>query len=223
MKSYQAHAVVGAFQCNCHLLVCPVTAKAALIDPGDDAAKITHMLEKAEAALGRKLEVEYLLHTHGHLDHIGATKKMKAAFPKAKIALHAGDEPIYKMLREQGRLFGMNYEDPEALDQRLQHEEKISIGHLNLSVIHHPGHSPGSVSFCLHEDSALGAEETLFSGDTLFKGSVGRTDLWGADGPLMFKMIRERLLTLDGDVGVRPGHGEFSTIGVERHSNPFLK
>lgn len=222
MELINTHCVVGAFQCNCHLIVCPHTGKAALIDPGSEPEKILKMIQKVEEEKKIKITIDYLLHTHGHLDHIGATQKMKSHFPSAKIALHRGDEEMYLRLKDQGRLFQMNFEDPAPVDQRLNHEEMISFGNVKLKTIHNPGHSPGSISFQLHEDSDLKSKETLFSGDTLFRESVGRTDLWGADGDLMFKMIRERLLTIEESTIVKPGHGLFSTILHEKRSNPFL-
>ena len=222
-KAQCTHTVVGPFSCNCHLLVCPRTGRGTLIDPGDEPEKIARLIADAEATRGGKIEITHLLHTHGHLDHIAATAKVKAMHPGAVIALHGDDEPLYKMLREQGRLFGMNYADPLPVEHRLSHGESFSVGELRFTVIHHPGHSPGSLSFRLHEDTALGTAETVYCGDTLFRDSVGRTDLWGADGDLMFRMIRDRLLTLDGDTAMRPGHGDFSTIGREKRVNPFLR
>lgn len=218
--------VVGPFQCNCRILACPDTGEAAVIDAGDEAGKIIQTLEKMKTPSGQPLRVNHLLHTHGHLDHIGATREVKAKLSvggeSPQISLHRGDEPIYKALKMQGQMFGIDYEDPTPVEKFLEHEEEIRVGRLKLSVIHNPGHSPGSISFRLHDNSGLGAKETLFSGDTLFQGSVGRTDLWGADGDLMFKMIRERLLTLDGDTRVCPGHGPDTRVGVEKRSNPFL-
>ena len=226
--------VVGPFQCNCRIIACPETGEAAVIDAGDDAVKIMAALEKVKTPAGAPIQVKYLLHTHGHLDHIGATRAVKeklGAGPSGAgaksagvpvIALHRGDEQIYKALKMQGSMFGMTYTDPLPIDHYLEHDEELRIGSLKLSVVHTPGHSPGSVCLRLHEDSSNGARETLFSGDTLFQGSVGRTDLWGADGDLMFKMIRERILTLDGDTRVCPGHGPDSRVGVEKKSNPFL-
>ncbi len=214
--------VVGPFQCNCRILVCPITREAALIDAGDDAEKIIKKLNDLQSPDQKPITLKWLLHTHGHLDHIGATRKVFEQ-TKAKIALHKGDEFIYNMLQEQGKLFGFSYDAPTPVQHFLEHEEEIKIGEIKLTVIHSPGHSPGSVGFRMHEDSNLGTKETLFSGDTLFQGSVGRTDLWGADGDLMFKMIKTRFLTLDGDTRVCPGHGGDSKIGVEKTSNPFLK
>jgi hydroxyacylglutathione hydrolase len=253
-KYIQKNWVVGPFQCNCRLIVCPSSGEAALIDAGDEAKKILSNLATVQLSNGKPIRVKYLLHTHGHLDHIGATREVKetlasaagltpsstsspssgsssisassSAAPLVKapvIALHRGDEPIYRALQMQGEMFGLRYDEPLPIDHYLEHEEQLQVGQLKLNVIHNPGHSPGSVSFRLHEDSAIGVAETVLTGDTLFQGSVGRTDLWGANGDDMFRFIRERLLVLDGDTRVCPGHGPDSTIGIERKENPFLK
>jgi hydroxyacylglutathione hydrolase len=223
--------VVGAFQCNCRLLACERTGEAVLVDPGDDSAQILKGLEGLKTPSGLPIQVKYLLQTHGHLDHIGATRDVKlrlgatadAPADLPKIALHRADEPLYQQLQMQGSLFGMKYEEPLPIDHYLEHEERLDIGDLKFSIIHTPGHSPGSICLRLHEDSGVGSKESLLSGDTLFQGSVGRTDLWGADGDLMFKNIRERILTLDGDTRVCPGHGADTLIGIEKRENPFLK
>ena len=221
--------VVGPFQCNCRLIACPETGEAALVDPGDEAARILRDLRGMEVAPGVPLQLRWLLHTHGHLDHISATRSIRESFSSAapnssgpRIALHRGDEEIYKALPMQGQLFGLQYGEPLPVDHFLEHEEEIRIGALRLSVIHTPGHSPGSVCLRLHESSATRTSETVFSGDTLFAGSVGRTDLWGADGDAMFRNIRTRLLTLDGDTRVCPGHGPDTRMGIEKRENPFL-
>jgi hydroxyacylglutathione hydrolase len=217
--------VVGPFQCNCRLLVCPTTGEAALVDPGDEAKKILKNLAGVTVPNGKPISVKYLLHTHGHLDHIAASREVKETLGAAsgpKIALHKADEPLYQALKKQGLMFQLQYDDPLPVDHFLEDEENIQIGDLKLSVIHNPGHSPGSISFRLHEDSKLGVLETVLTGDTLFQGSVGRTDLWGADQDTMFRSIRERLLTLDDDTHVCPGHGPDSKIGIEKRENPFL-
>jgi hydroxyacylglutathione hydrolase len=221
--------VVGPFQCNCRLLACPRTGEALLVDPGDEAATLIRDLRGLTTPSGVPVRVKYLLHTHGHLDHIGATRQVKESLlaqggdlPAAKIALHQGDEMIYQNLVMQGSMFGLTYAPPLPVDHYLQHEEKVEVGDLRFSVIHTPGHSPGSICLRLHEDSGIGSRETLLTGDTLFQGSVGRTDLWGADGDLMFKNIRTRILTLDGDTRVCPGHGPDSSVGLEKSENPFL-
>jgi glyoxylase-like metal-dependent hydrolase (beta-lactamase superfamily II) len=153
---------------------------------------------------------------------VGATREVREAHTDARIALHRGDLPIYEALQQQGKLFGFKYRDPLPVEKFLEHEEDFSLGTLKFSVIHTPGHSPGSVGFRLHENSALGVAETLFSGDTLFQASVGRTDLWGGDQDKMFSSIRNRIFTLDGDTRVCPGHGPDTRVGVEKKTNPFL-
>ena len=233
VKYLERNLVVGPFQCNCRLIMCPETGDAALIDSGDEAPRILSALSKVEliGVRGKKLRprLRYLLHTHAHLDHIGGTRgvveglRASADSKPPSIALHRADLPIYQMLKDQGKMFGLSYEDPLPVEKLIEHEESLEIGRLKLEVIHTPGHSPGSVGFRLHEDTSLGVPETVFSGDTLFQGSVGRTDLWGADGDLMFKMIRERLFTLDGDTRVCPGHGPETKIGVEKTENPFFQ
>jgi len=220
--------IVGAFQCNCRLLACSRTGDAVLIDAGDEPAKILQGLEGVVTSQGVPVRVRYLLHTHGHLDHIGATREVREALshqiPEAPIiALHRGDEPLYKDLKKQGRFFGMNFEDPLPVDHYLEDGEELKVGDLKFSILHTPGHSPGSVCIRLHEDSAAQTTESLFSGDTLFRGSVGRTDLWGGDQDTLFSSIRGRLLTLDGDTRVCPGHGLDTTISLEKQQNPFLR
>jgi glyoxylase-like metal-dependent hydrolase (beta-lactamase superfamily II) len=216
--------VVGPFQCNCRLLACPRTGEAVLVDPGDQAEQILSALQQVKTPTGAPIQVKYLFHTHGHLDHIGATRAVREALSTTspKIAIHRGDEPLYLNLKMQGNLFGIDYDQPLPIDHFLEHEEEIRVGDLKFSIVHTPGHSPGSVCIRLHENSALGTSETLFSGDTLFQGSVGRTDLWGADQDLMFKNIRQRILSLDGDTRVCPGHGPDTSVGIERIENPFL-
>lgn len=215
--------VVGPFQCNCRLIACPKTGEAALVDPGDGADTILRALAGLKLKNGTPVKVKWLLHTHGHLDHIGATRDVKQSLTASKIAIHRGDEPIYRALKMQGQMFGLEYEEPLPIEHYLEDEEEIRIGELKLSILHTPGHSPGSVSMRLHEDSGLQIPETVLTGDTLFQGSVGRTDLWGADQDQMFQAIRERLLTLDSDTLVCPGHGDDSTIAIEKTENPFLK
>lgn len=230
-RIFERNLVVGPFQCNCRLLACPITGEAVLVDPGDEPQKILKALEGATTDGGVPLRVKYLLHTHAHLDHIGATRAVREGLEKNRdsadadrplIALHGDDEPLYSQLKMQGSLFGFSYDDPLAVDHRLSHEEMLQVGRLKFSVVHTPGHSPGSVSFRLHEDSETGARETLYSGDTLFHLSVGRTDLWGADQETMFDSIRNRILTLDDDTRVCPGHGPDTSVGFEKRENPFL-
>jgi glyoxylase-like metal-dependent hydrolase (beta-lactamase superfamily II) len=215
--------VVGPFQCNCRLLACPATGEAALIDPGDEPDRIIRWAEGMKVPSGKSVRVKHLFHTHGHLDHIGGTRGVREALEGAPpIWLHRADEPLYQQLQMQGGLFGLKFADPLPVDRYFEDEQELKVGELKLTILHTPGHSPGSVCMRLHEDLASGTSESLYSGDTLFAGSVGRTDLWGADGDLMFKNIRTRLLVLDGDTRVCPGHGPDSTIATEKSGNPFL-
>ncbi len=214
--------VVGPFQCNCRLLACPKTGEAVLVDPGDEPQRILDELKGARTPLGAPIQVRYFLHTHAHLDHIGGTRDVKLALGRGTIALHRADEFIYRQLKMQGQLFGLEYEDPLPVDHFLEDGEEISVGSLKLSVLHTPGHSPGSVCLRLHENSEAGAPESLFSGDTLFAGSIGRTDLWGGDTDLLLSSIRNRIFTLDGETRLCPGHGPESRIGIEKRENPFF-
>ncbi len=217
--------VVGTFQCNCRILVCPVTGEALIVDPGDEPLQILKALEGIKTSAGLSVRVKYLFHTHGHLDHIGGTRTVRESLSEARpqIVLHRSDEPLYSSLKMQGQLFGKQYEEPLSVDHYIQDEEEMQVGQLKLSVLHTPGHSPGSVCLRLHQDTALGVPEVLFTGDTLFQGSVGRTDLWGGDQDQMFQSIHQRLLVLDGDTQVCPGHGADTQMGIEKLQNPFLQ
>jgi hydroxyacylglutathione hydrolase len=225
---------VGAFQCNCQILVCPLTQEAVLVDPGDEPEKITRALEIIEAQLQKPIRVKALFHTHAHFDHIGATRKVKEYFQNRvqqsgandhtvpQIFLHRADEELYLKLKMQGEMFGFAQHDPLPVDQYFEHEQKLKVGTLKFTIIHTPGHSPGGVCMNLHQDTAHGVPETVFTGDTLFQGNIGRADLWGGDEYTLVKSIRDRLMTLDGDIIAWPGHGPSTTIGEEQHSNPFI-
>ncbi len=218
---------VGALQCNCQVLVCPETLATVIVDPGDEANRILETIRKIEESVGGKLQVKALLHTHAHFDHMGATRGVKEALLKdgieaPSIFLHKGDEMMYQMLKRQGEMFGFECEDPLPIDQFIEDEQELKFGNLKLQVLHTPGHSPGGVCFRLHQDTGNQIPEMVFTGDTLFQGSVGRSDLWGGDGSLLIKSIKSRLLTLDGDTVAWPGHGSKTTIGVEKTSNPYL-
>jgi hydroxyacylglutathione hydrolase len=224
--------VVGPFQCNCRIWVCPRTGECVVVDPGDESARILKELQNIRTPAGNPLKVKYLLHTHGHLDHIGAAGPLlkalgpsSSAEPQSRpiIALHRGDEPLYLNLKNQGQLFGLEYEEPLPIDHFLEDGEELRVGDLKFSILHTPGHSPGSVCIRLHQDTALGIPEAVLSGDTLFQSSVGRTDLWGANQDVMFKSIFDRILKLDDDTRVCPGHGGDTRIGIEKKSNPFLQ
>jgi glyoxylase-like metal-dependent hydrolase (beta-lactamase superfamily II) len=197
-----------------------------VIDPGHEAQHILKTLQKVsvlvEQKSSKKMQLKALLHTHAHLDHIGATREVSDVYPTALIALQKADLELYRRLKSQGEMFGIRYLDPVEPTWFLEDEEEFRVGEVQWKVIHHPGHSPGSVTFLCHQNTELGSREVAFTGDTLFQGSVGRTDLWGADERAMFAGIKKRLLTLDEDTVVAPGHGPESTIGIEKRTNPYL-
>jgi hydroxyacylglutathione hydrolase len=218
---------VGRLQCNCQILVCPQTLDTVLVDPGDDAHLILDQLKKIETELGKPLQVRALLHTHAHFDHCGATRKVKEAFLKGgetvpQIYLHPKDEFLYNILPQQSAMFGFVNDEPLPVDHRLSDNEELQFGSLKFSVLHTPGHSPGGICLRLHENNAVKIPETVFTGDTLFRESVGRSDLWEGDQNILLKSIQQRLLVLDDDTRAWPGHGMPTSIGHERKKNPYL-
>ena len=201
---------VGLLQCNCSIVSCPETGEAIIIDPGGDAPTILNKVRE------HKLKVRYLLHTHAHFDHVGATAELKAELG-AEILLHPGDDYLYQNVPMQGKLFGMQLQDTTPIDRAFEDEMELPFGSSSSLVLHTPGHTPGSV--CFH---IAGAESHLFSGDTIFRHSVGRTDLWGGSHSELIQSIRKRLLVLDDSTTIYPGHGPASTIWEEKRENPFL-
>ena len=200
---------VGPLQCNCTILADPATREAVVIDPGDEAERILRALE------AEKLTPVALLHTHAHFDHVTGSRAVKEA-TSAPIRLHAGDRPLYDALPEQASYFGLRAEAPAEPDAPLTDGEIIRFGGHALRAIHTPGHTPGSTCFLLE-----GGAPRLFSGDTLFRRSIGRTDLWGGDTEAILASIRDRLFALTGDTPVVCGHGPDTTIDEEKRLNPF--
>lgn len=201
---------VGPLQCNCSIIACKETGEAAIIDPGGDADRIIKLIQKY------KLKPKYLLHTHAHFDHIIATRAVKEA-TGAKIYLHQADKMLYENLIQQGQLFGLQIDAPLPIDEYLEDESAIVIGKVKAKILHTPGHTPGSACFCLNDQESL-----LFSGDTLFARSIGRTDLWGGSFEDIIKSISNRLFILDDETRVIPGHGPDTTIWTEKRENPFF-
>jgi glyoxylase-like metal-dependent hydrolase (beta-lactamase superfamily II) len=204
---------VGPLSCNCSIVCDRQTGDAIVIDPGGDFERIRERLE----ALGAK--VAAIVHTHTHIDHVGATE------PLARLAgitpqIHEADRFLYDMLPIQAALIGGPAPARCEVRGDLLDGRAVSAGSLELAVLHTPGHTPGSVCLLLRGQSD---QPVCFTGDTLFRGSIGRTDLWGGDTDAILTSLRERLLTLDDDTRVIAGHGDASTIEQERRLNPFLR
>ncbi|MEE4364252.1 MAG: MBL fold metallo-hydrolase [Desulfotignum sp.] len=199
---------VGPIMANCFILGCEQTKEAVVIDPGDDADRILMELAKAE------LKVKYLIDTHGHFDHVGANKRMKEV-TGATLAIHPDDAPMLSQLSRSAASFGLAAENSPEPDMLLNDGDKVTFGSITLTVIHTPGHSRGGI--CLY------TEGHLFAGDTLFAGSIGRTDLPGGDYDTLIASIKEKLLHLPDDTTVYTGHGPETTLLNEKRMNPFLR
>ena len=212
--------VLTAFQQNTRVVFCEETRKAICIDPGEESDELI------EYITSNGLELRAIALTHGHLDHVGGTAHLSRAFPEAEILLHAGDEDLYYGLPHQPlfmgiqphqmKAMGLEYEAPPQLTRSWEHGEIYEVGTLRFSVRHCPGHTPGHV--VLAEES----EQAVFTGDCLFYGTVGRSDLPGGDHEQLIASIRENILDLGDDFAIYCGHGPDTTIGHERATNPFL-
>ncbi|HSG80928.1 MAG TPA: MBL fold metallo-hydrolase [Gemmatimonadota bacterium] len=198
---------VGPFQANAYLAICEATGKCALVDPGADAERLL------QAVANEKAEVEVILLTHAHLDHIGGVADAKRE-TGAPVYLHPADAPLYRAAPEQAIAFGLHMEAQPEPDEQLLDGQVVRIGESKLEIVHTPGHSPGHV--CLIGDGLA------LVGDCVFAGSIGRTDLPGGDFRTLMESIRAKLLMLPDDTVLYSGHGPATTVGRERASNPFL-
>ncbi len=199
---------VGPIMANCFILGCEDTREAVVIDPGDDPDRILMTLAK------EKLTVKYLIDTHGHFDHVGANRRMKEV-TGAELAIHPDDVPMLAQLARSAASFGLSAENSPEPDLLLNEGDFVSFGNITLKVIHTPGHSRGGI--CLYTPGHL------FAGDTLFAGSIGRTDLPGGDYDTLIASIKQKLLNLPDDTRVYTGHGPETTIANEKRMNPFLR
>lgn len=199
---------LGPIMANCFIVGCENTKSAVVIDPGDEVNKILLALAN------EKLTVKYIINTHGHFDHVGANKRLKDA-THAPILIHKGDADMLLHVSMAAMAFGMTGEDSPPADQTIDDGDTITFGDITLKVLHTPGHSPGGVS--LHSNGVV------FVGDSLFAGSIGRTDFPGGDYDTLIRSIKTKLLPLGDDVVVYSGHGPETTIGRERRFNPFLQ
>jgi hydroxyacylglutathione hydrolase len=201
---------VGPLQCNCSVIGDETTREAIVIDPGDDIELVIAALDK------HKLTVKQIVITHAHIDHVGGAMKLKK-LTGAPILLNEKDATLLKMLDIQAAWVGMKSPGSVTIDSSLSSGDVIAVGSLQANVMHTPGHTQGSV--CIY----FPAEQKLIAGDTLFAGSIGRTDLPGGDFDTIMRSLHRDVLALPDETLVVPGHGELTTIGDERATNPFLQ
>ena len=198
---------LGPMQANCYILECEETKSAAVIDPGDEAGRIISTIKK------RELNLDLIVNTHGHIDHIAANGGLKEEFG-APLCIHSADaDMLVNPQRNLSFFIGVPTSSPPA-DRLLEDGDVLKVGELSLKVMHTPGHSPGSV--CLLGDSFI------FTGDLLFAGGIGRYDFPGSSYEKLEKSLEE-VIALDGGLVAYPGHGPETTIGHERQTNPFLQ
>ena len=204
---------IGTLGCNCSLVYRRRSRQAIVIDPGDDPAALL------AAVATRNLVVTQLLHTHAHFDHIGGSDEIKRRLG-VPILLHRDDEELYPPAgRSRGCCSGIPVAAPGKVDRFIEEGYEVELGSRKLlTTIHTPGHSPGSCCFY----TEITGEPLLFAGDTLFRQSVGRTDLPGGDPYALIKSIKQRLFELPAEAYVVPGHGPATTLAVEQRTNPFL-
>ena len=201
---------VGPLQCNCSVIGDETSGEAMVIDPGDDIQDVLALIAK------HGLRVKQIVITHAHIDHVGGAMKLRAA-TGAPILLNQNDYALLKMLDMQAAWVGMPSPGKVEIDHSVAQADTVKAGSLEAQVIHTPGHTEGSV--CLY----FPVQKKLIAGDTLFAGSIGRTDLPGGSFEKIIDSLHEKVLALPDDTVVVPGHGPLTTIGEERESNPFLK
>jgi glyoxylase-like metal-dependent hydrolase (beta-lactamase superfamily II) len=199
---------VGPIQANCFIIGCETTLAGAVIDPGGDADRILAEVTRAN------LRIDAIINTHGHFDHVGANRQLKAA-TGAELLIHPLDAPLLAQLERMAGAFGLKADNSPDPDRSLEDGDTISVGELSFKVLHTPGHTPGGIS--LHTNGCV------FVGDTLFQGSIGRTDFPGGDFDTLITSIRTKLFTLDEQTTVYTGHGPETTIGAEKRYNPFAR
>ena len=238
MASQLIHEIipVGMLQCNCSVVGDPETREAIVIDPGDEVERILAAIAK------HKLKVMAIVSTHAHIDHVGGLKKLHDV-THAPVFMNEGDLELYRAMDIQSQCLGIAPPPLAKIDNLLAEGDVVRWGEYEAHVLHTPGHTPGSVSLYLPfaarkgEGNRVAPAHTakkshgekddfapwLFAGDTLFAGSIGRTDLWGGSFPEIIRSIRTKLLALPSETIVFPGHGPTTTLAEERESNPFLQ
>jgi len=203
---------VGVLGCNCSIVADVDAKRAIVVDPGGDYGAIRARLE----LLG--VTVSAIVHTHTHIDHVGCTAELQRD-SGAAASIHEGDRFLYELLPVQAQMLGTGLPVVADMDGGLVDGKTLRAGSLEMGVVHTPGHTPGSCCFVVSH----GGRTRVFAGDTLFRGSIGRTDLWGGDSSAILTSIRSKLLPLPDDAVVVAGHGPSTTIGDERAHNPFLR
>jgi glyoxylase-like metal-dependent hydrolase (beta-lactamase superfamily II) len=201
---------VGLLGCNCSILGDEATREAIVVDPGDDIDQIVKLIQK------HGLTVKKIVITHAHIDHIGGASKLRA-LTGAPVVMHEADKMLSERLDIQAGWLGVETPPDPGIDEPAHEGDVIRVGSMEAQVLHTPGHTPGSVSLYLPH------EKTLIAGDTLFQGSIGRTDLPGGDMAQIQRSIRGKLYALPENTVVIPGHGGKTSIGAEKRSNPFVR
>jgi glyoxylase-like metal-dependent hydrolase (beta-lactamase superfamily II) len=207
------HAAVEPFHKNGFVLGCEETREGVVIDPGDEVDQLLAAVER------RRLTIAHILLTHAHLDHVTGVGRAKQALG-VPVWLHRDDHFLYERVEQQGLMFGMRVDPQPPVDRFYDGESRLRFGRYAIRVLHTPGHCPGGVCLAVTRDGE--SASTLFVGDTLFAGSIGRTDLVGGDMDTLLRSIREVLFAFPDDTIVWSGHGPVTTIGQERRTNPFL-
>lgn len=202
---------VGMFQSNCFVAHCEDTRDAIIIDAGDDSDRILSYVK------GSKLNVKMVVNTHAHIDHVAALADVVAEL-SVPVVMHENEMPIYNSLPQHAAMFGLMTPESVKIDRFLKNGEELTFGNVTGRVLETPGHSPGGVSLMFGDT----APPRVFVGDVLFHGSIGRTDLPGADHLQMVGTLKNVIMQLPNDTIVYPGHGPETTIGVEKMTNPFL-
>ena len=202
--------VVGPLAVNCYIAGSEITREAAVIDPGGDAGKIIEGLQK------NNLKLKYIILTHAHFDHAGAAAELQEE-TGAQVMVHENDAILLKNTDAQAALFGMQTARPPKPDYFLKGGDRIKISDVEMEVIETPGHTPGGISLYVKD------AEAVFTGDTLFWGSIGRTDLPGGDFNTIIHSLKDKLGRLPDDTKVYPGHGDDTTIGLEKQQNPYFE